>query len=316
MTPPSSRPGRCWACGEAHRAADDPAEHIVGSALGSVLTTNGFALSCNRELGVRVDQPFLRDFLVAVRRARYDIRDPRRPHRPPANPRHVAETESGWRVFFDWRDNGIHVPPHVVEDEERVLITAASEEEALEIAATKIARLREQGKDGKLQPTVDGTVAGAPSKAHMGISLDARIRARVAAKIALGAFSLVLPEDWLDSEAAKLLQSWLWDESPRTAEGGKIFAGPRRPPAPLDGFCRPPEHLLSFIPTVNAEVRFGMILFGEEFMAVSAGPLGQPPPQTAWCLDPIARTCLETTFSDLALRAVESYGAEPSGSPA
>jgi hypothetical protein len=40
----------------------------------------------------------------------------------------------------------------------------------------------------------------------MGISLDATIRARVAAKIALGAFSFVLPEDWLDSDAAKLLQ--------------------------------------------------------------------------------------------------------------
>lgn len=307
MSATSHRTRRCWACGRAHRAPDDPPEHIVGAGLGSVLTTDGFARSCNRELGRRVDQPFLRDFLVAVRRARYDIRDPRRPWRPPPNPVHHAETDSGRRVVFDWRGGDLQLPPHVVEDEERILITAESEEEARKIAATKLSRLRARGGEGKVMPVLRGQVAGAPVEARMGLSLDASIRARVAAKIALGAFSLVLPEDWLDTETAKLLQSWLWDDKPKTRSGKPIFAVPRKVPPPIDSFTAPPGHALFFMPGSGPGAVLGIVLFGEELMTVGTGPLDCHVPGVAWCLDPIARTCEETTFLDLAMRAQDAY---------
>jgi len=144
----------------------------------------------------------------------------------------------------------------------------------------------------------------------MALSLSSTIRARVAAKIALGAFSLVLPEDWLDTAAAKLLQSWLWDKSPKTADGGTIFASPQKVPDPMDKFCRPPEHLLFFLPGDQAHANFGIALFGEEFMVVSTGPLDHPAPKTAWCLDPIAHTHQETSFSELVMRARQAYAAE------
>jgi len=307
MNPKKPRPGRCWACGESHLAVGDPPEHIVGSALGSTLTTDRFAGSCNRELGRRVDQPFFRDFLVGVRRARYGIRDPRRPHRPPPNPRHHAKTPEGQRVVFDWRDGGLTVPPHVFENDERVIITAETEQEARKVAETKIARLRQKGQESKLVPAVHREVPNAPMEARMGLSLSSTIRAKVAAKIALGVFSLVLPEDWLDTDAAKLLQGWLWDESPKTPDGGTIFASPQKVPDPMDKFCRPPEHLLFFLPTAKEHVNLGIALFGEEFMVVGSGPLDYPAPETAWCLDPVAHTHQETTLSDLVMRARHAY---------
>jgi hypothetical protein len=307
MAPKKSRPGRCWACGESHLAAGDPPEHIVQSALGGSLTTDHFAGSCNRELGRRVDQPFLRDFLIAVSRARHGIRDPRRPRRPPPNPRHRAKTKDGQPVVFDWRDGGLTLPPYVSEDDERVVITAETEQEARKAAEARIGRMRRKGQEFKPGPAVQREKSDEPIEARMELSFSATIRARAAAKIALGAFSLVLPEDWLDSDAAKLLQGWLWDESPKTADGGTIFASPQKVPDPMDKFCRPPEHLLFFMPSHQAHANFGIALFGEEFMVVSTGPLDHPAPETAWCLDPVAHTAQETTFSDLVIRARHAY---------
>ena len=170
--------------------------------------------------------------------------------------------------------------------------------------------MRRRGQEFKPGPSVRREKPDAPTEARMTLALSTTIRARVAAKIALGAFSLVLPEDWLDTEAAKLLQSWLWDELPKTADGGTIFASPKKVPDPMDKFCRPPEHLLFFLPSHQAHTNFGMVLFGEELMVVSTGLLDHPAPETAWCLDPIAGTHEETSFSDLVIRARQAYAAE------
>lgn len=293
----------------------DPPEHIGGSALGSTLTTDRFAWDCNCELGRRVDQLFMRDFLVSVSRARHGVRDPRHPHRPPPNPRHHAKTAEGQRVVFDWRDGGVTVPPRVFEDEGRVVVSAETEQEARRAAEVKIARLRRRGQEFKPEMTVRRTKVERPEEARMTLSLSSTIRAKVAAKIALGIFSLVLPEDWLDTATAKLLQSWLWNEAPRTSDGEKIFAIPRKVPEPMDKFCRPPEHALFFLPSTKAHANLGIALFGEEFMVVGTGPLDHPAPETAWLLDPIARTHRETTFSDLVMRARHAYAEEFAQAP-
>lgn len=301
------RPGRCWACGETHLAVDDPPEHIVESALGGVLTTDRFAGSCNKELGRRVDQPFCRDFLVQLRRAHHGLRDPRRPQRPPANPRHHAVTPDGRRVVFDWRGKSVFWPPHIRSEGERFMVKAQTEEEARRAADSKIERLRRDGVEVEAGQSKTVKQSQEPVEAKFTVSLSSTLRARVAAKIALGAFSLVLPEDWLDGDSAKLLQSWLWDEQPKTADGGVIFAAPRRVPPPMDAFGAPPKHTLFFLPGDDGGALFGIILFGEELMVVRTGPLGDRPPEIAWLLDPVARTCEEASFWDLALRARDTY---------
>lgn len=301
------RPGRCWACGEPHLTAGDAPEHIVESAIGGTLTTDRFAGACNEELGRRVDQPFLRDPLIAMRRARHGIRDPRRPRRPPASPRHTATTSDGRKVIFDLGDNRVFWPPHMVEDGERIVVTAQTRDEARRVVERKVARLRRDGFAVEVRPARSVRQPDEPVDAKFTLSMSNTLRPRVAAKIALGAFSLVLPEEWLDTEAAKLLQSWLWDEQPKTSGGGVIFAGPQRVPPPIDAFGSPPTHTLFFLPGDERGALFGMVLFGEELMVVPTGPLDGRPPEIAWRLDPIARTCEETSFWELALRAGSAY---------
>lgn len=192
-----------------------------------------------------------------------------------------------------------------------MVITAQTEQEARKAANTKIERMRQNGQMVKLSsPRTRREKTDKPIEAKMSLSFDSTIRARVAAKIALGTFSLVLPEDWLDTDAAKLLQSWLWDDSPKTATGETIFAAPRKVPPPIDKFCRPPEHTLFFMPGSQAHATFGIVLFGEELMVVGTGPLDCPVPEKAWRLNPIARTYDETSFWDLAIEARDAYAKE------
>lgn len=202
------------------------------------------------------------------------------------------------------------LPPHVVEDGERVVITARTEEEVRKAAKAKIERMRRKGQEVELTPAkMRRQESDEPVTATMSLSLSSTLRARVAAKIALGAFSLVLPEDWLDTDAAKLLQSWLWDEKPKTSGGEVIFAAPKRVPPPIDSFGRPPVHTLFFLPSGKSAM-FGIVLFGEELMMTATGPLDCPVPEVAWQIDPIARTYEETSFWDLAIKARDTYPTE------
>lgn len=202
------------------------------------------------------------------------------------------------------------LPPHVVEDEGRVIITAENEAEARQAATAKAERLRRQGQAVELTPAkTRREKSDEPITAKMSLSFSSTLRPRVAAKIALGAFSLVLPEDWLDTDAAKLLQSWLWDEKPKTAGGDVIFAAPKRVPPPIDSFGHPPLHTLFFLPSGNSAM-FGIVLFGEELMMTATGALDCPAPEVAWQIDPIARTHEKTSFWDLAIKARDTYPAE------
>ncbi|MGN6587186.1 MAG: hypothetical protein ACTHKT_06890 [Solirubrobacterales bacterium] len=210
-------------------------------------------------------------------------------------------------MIFDWRDGRMILPPHVAEEGERVVITAPTEEEARKAAKAKIERMRRRGQQVKLAPAgMSRHKSDEPVTAKMSLSFSSTLRARVAAKIALGAFSLVLPEDWLDTDAAKLLQSWLWDEKPKTPEGEVIFAAPKRVPPPIDSFGRPPLHTLFFLPAGKSAM-FGIVLFGEELMMTATGPLDSPAPEVAWQIDPILRTYEETSFWDLAIKARDTY---------
>ena len=301
------RSGRCWACGEEHLASDDPPEHIVQAALGGTLTTDRFAADCNRELGRSVDQPFLRDFWVAAARARYDIRDPRRADRPPPIPSHTAHFPDGRPARIDMLDGKWEpIPlPHVQEDDNKFIITASSFAEAERATSKKVSRLKRDGQKIESEPVMRWQKVENP-EVQVDISMSATIRVRAAAKVALGVLSLVLPDDWLDSEGAKQLQGWMWDDWPKNAEGQKIIAPPRRVPEPLSTICRPPEHLLFFSRGRGDELIFTAILLGEQMLPIRTNLAGAPRPTMAWTLDPKAHSCKETTFDDLLLRAVEA----------
>jgi hypothetical protein len=56
--------GRCFYCGDPHRAADDPREHIVADALGGTLTTPRVARTCNQRAGRAIDYPLQGDWFI------------------------------------------------------------------------------------------------------------------------------------------------------------------------------------------------------------------------------------------------------------
>ena len=227
----------------------------------------------------------------------------------PPNPRHDARTPEGRPVIFDWRDNGMYLPPHIYEDGENFVVSAETEEQAFDAAKTKLKRLGRNDEGTRLKPVESNRKKG-PLEARMSLSMSSTIRAKIAAKITLGALSLVLNDDWLGSDSAQLLQSWLWEDPPKLANGGTIFAAPKKVPHPFDKFCRPPEHLLWCFPGNRQRTRFAISLFGEEFMVVDAGRLDDPSMDIAWALDPVARSWEVTTFGDLLMRGRDIYERE------
>jgi hypothetical protein len=174
------------------------------------------------------------------------------------------------------------------------------------LAGTKVKRLERDGERYRVN-RVQWKKSNGPATAKATLSMSSTIRAKAAAKIALGALSLVLEDDWLDTEAPQLLQSWLWEDPPRLPNGGTIFAIPRKVPYPFSAFCRPPEHLMWCFPGNKQRTSFAIALFGEEFMVVDVGPLGDRILDIAWALDPVEQTWEVTSYMDLLMRGRETY---------
>jgi hypothetical protein len=275
----SSRPGRCWACGEEHLEVGDPVEHIIQAALGGTLTTDRFARTCNAKLGESIDQPFIEDHFVALARVLFDIRDPRRRQdRPPPNPRHEAELADGTPIKVDMRD-GLWRPvitPRLIEQgegEELVFrITARSQEEAGEMMRKKLERLKRDGHDVSSYE-IHNVEHEDIAEAKLTVSIDGTIRVRALAKMTLGVLSKVLPDEWLD----------------------------------MKDMCSPPEHLVFFMPAGFDAVTLLIVLFGQEIMGQQIQLHGAPSPgKLAWAMDPKALELEETNFDQLAMRVVRA----------
>lgn len=291
MSAPARR--RCWFCGQAHTAADDPPEHIVPATLGAELTTDAVAASCNERAGKEVDQPLINDLFVAFNRVFFDIRD-RRGNRPP-NPVRNATFRDGTPVTLETRHGPweAKVIPQVREEGDRFVITAGSVEEAEEIIAKKSQRSGQQFKvvgeqrSGEEHPEVLFTV-----------SLDTRIRVRARAKMVLGALSKVFPDTWLDSPEAHQLQEWLWDPRPKRdgAEVGAMHTAVDE----LGFLCQPPNHLVALMPMGVDRLMVLVMLFGKEVMPYEVQlPDGMVAPELCWVMDPRKRKVREVGLMKL-----------------
>lgn len=304
-----TRHGRCWFCGEAHLRHGDPPEHIIPAAIGGTLTTDRVAYSCNNELGKSIDQPFLKDVIVAMDRAFFDIRDPRRHQdRPPPNPEHKAELEDGTEIKIEMRGGPWRpiLRPGVEQVDDRTYhVTASSAAEAERIMEKRLDRLRRDGVDvSGVEITQQRTHRAASAKVTM--MVDPTIRLRASAKIALGILSKVLPDEWLDSNDAERLFGWLRDAQPKLRDGkGETIALPREVPEVLDDIVRPPEHLIFSMADGRDAIGLWIVLFGHEVL-VDRFELGglQRPNKFGWAMDPKKRTLTETDIERLSLRKV------------
>jgi hypothetical protein len=289
----SKRAKRCWFCGQRHVRPGDPPEHILGAAIGAELTTDAVACSCNKRAGKEVDQPLANDPFVAFNRVFYDIRD-RRGNRPP-NPVRGATLEDGTPVALETRNGPWEatVVPYVREQEDRLIITAGSVEEAEELIAKKSERtgqkfrVVEERRSQEEHPRVLFT-----------LSLDTRIRVRARAKMVLGVLSKVFPEEWLDSPEARQLQEWLWDPRPKL-DGEQIGAMHHGAEGILGYMCEPPEHLVSLQPMGVDRLMVTIILFGKEVIPCEVQLPGVSAPDNCWVMNPKTRKVRELSYIEL-----------------
>jgi hypothetical protein len=132
-------------------------------------------------------------------------------------------------------------------------------------------------------------------------------------KMAVAAASLVLPDDWLETDEAARYRSFLWDEDPKLPDGGPATAFPFEVPPLLKELIQPPEHLIVFSPGGN-HVNVATVLFGSLTAGTVQFTVDGQPPQNAWVCDPHSRTVRESTLPDLitpaAVRRVEEFEAE------
>ena len=133
---------------------------------------------------------------------------------------------------------------------------------------------------------------------------------RATTKMALAAASLVFPDDWLETDQAATYRSFLWDEKPLRDDGGPATAFPTRVDPMLAELIEPPEHLIVISPDPGRAnlmtVLFGSLTAGSVEFAVAGKR-----PQTAWVLEPRARTVRATSLEELitpvALRLVKEH---------
>lgn len=192
----------------------------------------------------------------------------------------------------------------VTQDGKNFTVSAPNEEEAQKAVQRKIARLRRDGHEVEaVEPSRHERIEH--PEVRFEVKIDTTIRVRVAAKIALGILSKILPDAWLDTPDAKRLQGWLWDEKPKTIDGARgAAAAPISVDEDLGLICRPPEHLIFFLAAGDDAMNLIVVRFGHEVLPIRIDLAGSPRPRTAWALDPKAWTVTETTFDQLVVRAL------------
>ncbi len=67
------------------------------------------------------------------------------------------------------------------------------------------------------------------NEVEVNMRIDGVAWLRAAAKMAVASLSRPVDEAWLDTDDAKQLRSWMWDEEPIFDDGSPAFAYPREP---------------------------------------------------------------------------------------
>jgi hypothetical protein len=239
-----------------------------------------------------IDQRFSQDFFIALERTKHELPD-RRGNPPPQPKQKVKGKDDGTPYRINTRGGGFALEPvpQVHRDGEgNVRISAASEEEAYRAAERVLGDLEAQGfkvsdvKREKLPPV----------EVEVSLKVDPIVYVREAAKMALGALSLVWPDEWLDSDDARRLQRWVRDEVPTDDEGNTIWG--------LPGQEADFEHLILLMPH-GPVVGVMCVLFGALILPIHADTAGQDQPRRAWRMNPKEGSLEAMGVDDLLLEA-------------
>jgi hypothetical protein len=276
------RAGRCWYCGEAKLRTDDPPEHVIPDALGGTLKTDRVCRECNQRAGREIDWPLQNDWLIAQRQAVAEIvgsgkaskqgRTGRADAHRTSNPDTTVDVDRSWK-------------PTVRSKIERTAtganIWASSEEEAQRLRERLVKQLAKEGL--KIQSEELSRTAFNDVTIH--VMIDGVTWLRAAAKMALGALSLVLDDSWLDTDDAKRLRQWLWADEPTLDDGSPAFTYPVEPHIAEALIAEPPTHLISIMPLLASGTRVlvSIGLFGTLYLRIAIdAPV--PRPEDCWVI--------------------------------
>jgi hypothetical protein len=280
--------GRCFYCGEPHRAANDPREHIVANALGGTLTTPSIARTCNQRAGSLIDYPLQGDWFITQEMHLLGL-DGRKPV-VEAGVQGAPGATVGVGLDFKPKPRSALA----VGDTEATII-APNEREVARLTERLEKRLAAEGR----------SVAGASTRREVSVeqvnvpvSIDGVMWLRAAAKMTLGVMSLSQPNDWLGTPSARQLIGWLWDETPVDESGQPASLFPRSPDEHEAELFPAPAHTI-----VQATMRDGRVgvsfgLFGKYIVGLPVEVLG-PVSDTCWIMA-AGEPCREVSLSELA----------------
>jgi hypothetical protein len=279
---------RCFYCGEPHRAADDPPEHIVADALHGSLKTSRVARACNQRAGRAIDAPLQDDYLVTSWMHLLGLGG----RRPVVEATVSGEPKAKVGIAPDMKPkprSGIEI------GNTEATIIASSEEEIERLMARLEKQLAAQGR------SFDGPASRREvriEEVQIPVSVNGVTWLRAAAKMTLGIMSLSQPDEWLDTPSALRLIGWLWDESPVDENGEPKFLVPRSPdPEEIGPFARSPTHTVFQLTAENGTVFVTFNLFGQNIVGLQVEVL-EPVPNTCWIMEP-GSPCREVGFDDL-----------------
>ena len=307
VTSPERRLGRCWCCGRSDQRLTE--EHILAVSIGGTLVTYRFCEACNGA-GGRIEQLLAQYPDVQERIGRYAIPnrkgDAQRPHREvtyaDGNRGHMEFTPEGPRPT-DIFPRALALPddgPAVYEVPEESMEAFRASREA-------------KGKTVEIVGRQRASYTGGTTRYGLGPS-TVGLWARLAAKVALGAISLLgVDEAWLDTAGANSLRAlFLHDAQPPYPIG--VFPSELDEEHPLTGMLRPPEHLLWLQPRPEGGSTLGMVLFGDLQFPIAINDLTCPPDHPTWHVRPGQPPPRREAFSAVTGRLLERLQASDSSS--
>jgi hypothetical protein len=236
----------CAYCGRTAGSETHPPEHIFPAAVGGTLVTDAVCSSCNQRAGSEVDQPWMEWPLVMELRHRFDVRDrDRKRPRPVRWKGNLISADHPARV--DLRGERVDVGVLPRQDEESGLRVYSGD--PADVAKW---RQRTQAADPRARfVEFPSEALEGPLQARVTWQLSVDIWPRFAAKVALGAASLIASPSWLESDEAGRLREVLWQGHASTRNVGLALAeGWAWAMAPLDATgvphpIRAPEHFVA-----------------------------------------------------------------------
>lgn len=286
--PSGARPGRCFYCGEPHRAADDPREHIVADALGGTLTTRRVARTCNQRAGGEIDYPLQSDWFITQEMHLLGL-DGRKPVVEAGVQGAPGATVGLGPDFKPKPRSALNV------GDTEAKIVASNEQEVTRLTERLEKRLAAEGR----------SVAGPSTRREVPVKqVNVRVRIdgvmwlRAAAKMTLGVMSLSQPDDWLDTASARQLIGWLWDDIPVDENGQPASLFPRSPDQRETELFPPPAHIVLQTTMRDDRVAVSFGLFGKHIVGLPVEVL-EPVSDTCWIMA-AGEPCREVSLGELA----------------